>query len=245
MARRAQCQNNLRQLALAMNNYESAFMKFPIGIQVTPGGNESATTRGANWSWSTFIIPYIEQSPYYDILDPKNDNNLSDRMTAEFFGGKLLLQPTVAGQQAVLPKSQGLNGSFEAVLELQKRGLSAFRCPSDFAATGQNRSRHGVTDSRSRIVLWPGTSETFDLGVTNYVAANSSRQCYALQAEAANGETLAGSIPCESMHQFRLSRTWTCREVLKSTRIFRKCSQTTNPTRPGRNSGMKAVSGGV
>ncbi len=68
-ARRVTCSNNLRQLTLAMLNYESAHMKFPPGLQnnfdVVPDGYRQGT-----FSWGTFILPFVEQNNLYSILDP-------------------------------------------------------------------------------------------------------------------------------------------------------------------------------
>src|SRR5271156_4697567 len=62
-ARRAQCVNNLKQLALACHNYESANSAFPMGNQ---GWNFPSC--GANYpsdapihSAFVYILPYIEQ----------------------------------------------------------------------------------------------------------------------------------------------------------------------------------------
>ena len=53
-ARRAQCTNNLKQLGLAMHNYESANGSF------TPGRN------GCCWgTWVVYVLPYMEQSSMY------------------------------------------------------------------------------------------------------------------------------------------------------------------------------------
>jgi len=74
-ARRTQCANNIRQLALACHNYESANMVFPPGLNV-PFGDGSAGTvdferfplveepRKANkyGSWMVWILPFIEQN---------------------------------------------------------------------------------------------------------------------------------------------------------------------------------------
>jgi prepilin-type N-terminal cleavage/methylation domain-containing protein len=59
-ARRMQCSNNLKQLSLALLNYESTYKKFPQGTR--PGG--------WNGSWGTSfyvrILPYIEQTALAD-----------------------------------------------------------------------------------------------------------------------------------------------------------------------------------
>ncbi|WP_442482427.1 DUF1559 family PulG-like putative transporter [Aeoliella sp. SH292] len=57
-ARRTQCSNQLKQLALGTLNYESARKQFP------PGAKSSN-----NLSWRCYILPYIEQQAIYDELD--------------------------------------------------------------------------------------------------------------------------------------------------------------------------------
>ncbi len=59
-ARRMQCANNLKQLSLAVLNYETNQQKFPYG---TP---YARTTGG---TWCAFILPYIEQQAVYDLFD--------------------------------------------------------------------------------------------------------------------------------------------------------------------------------
>ncbi len=65
-ARRSQCQNNLKQLALAVQNYVNANQGTlpPGGITEGPCcGTRSGT------SWSISILPYHEEQPLYDRYD--------------------------------------------------------------------------------------------------------------------------------------------------------------------------------
>jgi prepilin-type N-terminal cleavage/methylation domain-containing protein len=65
-AARAKCQNNLKQMGLAMHNYESAFGRLPPGFFATlPPGNEV----GPGWGWAFFLLPYLEQDPLYRSQD--------------------------------------------------------------------------------------------------------------------------------------------------------------------------------
>ncbi len=64
-ARRMQCSNNLKQIGLAFHGYHSALGTFPPGF-IPINGNRERT-----WGWSTFILPYLEQRPLYDQLDPR------------------------------------------------------------------------------------------------------------------------------------------------------------------------------
>jgi prepilin-type processing-associated H-X9-DG protein len=57
-ASRAQSQNNLKQIALAMHNYESAFTHFPSAAIVDKKGKPLL-------SWRVTILPFIEQDALY------------------------------------------------------------------------------------------------------------------------------------------------------------------------------------
>ncbi len=107
-ARRAQCQNNLKQLGLALLNYESTVKAFPPGYIVN--GTASAPAATAGWSWVVMLLPYIEQGPLYNALDPKDftcDN--------------------------VLNATAGGNGSTPTVTAAQivPTIIAAMRCPTD------------------------------------------------------------------------------------------------------------------
>lgn len=56
-ARRMQCSNNLKQMGLAMHNYESAYKRFPAG----------RTLRGLSAHAS--LLPYLEQGNVADLID--------------------------------------------------------------------------------------------------------------------------------------------------------------------------------
>ena len=72
-ARRTQCANNFRQAGIGLHNYHSALNSFPPGIIMLPGSASCAGPPLANgyygWSWSAFIVPYLEQAAAYEKLD--------------------------------------------------------------------------------------------------------------------------------------------------------------------------------
>jgi prepilin-type N-terminal cleavage/methylation domain-containing protein len=67
-AARLQCQNNLKQIGLAMHTYHDANKKLPWGegpgsSQVGTDPGTSVTARGCCWGlWQSLILPYIEQA---------------------------------------------------------------------------------------------------------------------------------------------------------------------------------------
>src|SRR6516165_2849075 len=63
-ARRSQCQNNLKQMGLAMYNYESAYTRFPSSGEST---NESLAKRQMfPVSMNVAILPFIDETAIAD-----------------------------------------------------------------------------------------------------------------------------------------------------------------------------------
>jgi prepilin-type N-terminal cleavage/methylation domain-containing protein/prepilin-type processing-associated H-X9-DG protein len=71
-ARRMQCGNNLKQLGLAIHNYESAYKKFPAGrvslgcLSPAPVAPFLADSKTLNTHGIIGILPFLEQQPLYD-----------------------------------------------------------------------------------------------------------------------------------------------------------------------------------
>ncbi len=82
-ARRMQCANNLKQVALAVHSYESAIGSFPL---TTTGPSRTTPSLGSGfYSWMAMILPQVEQSPVYNsimfseaMVDPKAFSGSSD-----------------------------------------------------------------------------------------------------------------------------------------------------------------------
>ena len=71
-ARRMSCQNNMKQVSLALHNFHDVYRHFPAGAEedVLPKPNSTGTTtyiRGT--SWIVYILPQIEQQALYDRYD--------------------------------------------------------------------------------------------------------------------------------------------------------------------------------
>ena len=67
-ARRTQCMNNLRQLALASLNFESAHMHFPPGVL----DEDDDLTEALRNGWVD-MLPFMEQNNIYDQYDLNSD----------------------------------------------------------------------------------------------------------------------------------------------------------------------------
>jgi len=119
-ARRTQCRNNLKQLGLALHNYESAYGRLPPS-RMSLGFCQNATATNVpdpltqNGHGLSLLLPFIDQAPLYNQL----------RFGSAF--GNLV-------QTGGNPVSQpDATGSGHAALSRTK--LTAFLCPSDGAPT--------------------------------------------------------------------------------------------------------------
>ena len=63
-ARRMQCTNNFKQVALAMHSYHGSAGCFPPGMFAVP-----SNTKPFYWGWQTYLLPHMEQSSLYDQID--------------------------------------------------------------------------------------------------------------------------------------------------------------------------------
>ncbi|MBA2113787.1 DUF1559 family PulG-like putative transporter [Bremerella alba] len=116
-ARRMQCNNQLKQFALAMHNYHDTAGKLPSGSRWKGGFPGSSTNpkhpAGGTWvddqSWSQPLLPFLEQNALADLIDPKvnwmsnesgeNTNEAARRVKVDAFecpsGGMILNAPEV------------------------------------------------------------------------------------------------------------------------------------------------------
>lgn len=77
-AARSACANNLKQLGIALQHYETVNSKYPPAYQRT-SGNASGSAYGISypddnwnglpgWAWGTLLLPYIEQAALHSTL---------------------------------------------------------------------------------------------------------------------------------------------------------------------------------
>ena len=62
-AARVKCENNLKQIGLAMHMYHDSYGFFPASFSKNPPQLEN------NWGWLTSLLPYVEQAPLYNDLN--------------------------------------------------------------------------------------------------------------------------------------------------------------------------------
>jgi prepilin-type N-terminal cleavage/methylation domain-containing protein len=85
-ARRAQCTNNMKQLSLALANYESANGAYPASYGNSASPTDQWTTWGS-WSPQAMLLGYFEQTQVYNAInfsgvshgDQGHTDNFQDR----------------------------------------------------------------------------------------------------------------------------------------------------------------------
>ena len=83
-ARRAQCQNNLKQVGIALHNYHDIHSALPSGwIGVDPETRQHSPHEGGSGAgWAAMILPQMEQTGLFNKFDPRAF--ISDPVNAPF-----------------------------------------------------------------------------------------------------------------------------------------------------------------
>jgi prepilin-type N-terminal cleavage/methylation domain-containing protein/prepilin-type processing-associated H-X9-DG protein len=108
-AQRIACQNNLKQLGLAMQTFHEAYGSLPYA---RTGGHSQDHT------WAVLVLPYIEQGPLYSIF------------TTQVAGG-----PMVTGLSPAISVNDYHNGGANGVLRNPNGGALWARVPTFYCPT--------------------------------------------------------------------------------------------------------------
>jgi prepilin-type N-terminal cleavage/methylation domain-containing protein len=166
-ARRSQCVNNLKQVGLAVLNYETAHGTLPAAGAFTPPSESLYFTfharidlkSGTNHGWLTRLLPYLEQRPLYDQLDFKSHlSSNSPKALAAQPPGLLCPSADTLGQYY-------LYREHEAAMPLGKANYAAWSSPfhvDDF-------DHHGA------IWLYPQPLRMVSDGISNTLALSEIR----------------------------------------------------------------------
>lgn len=73
-ARRTQCMNNLKQLGIAVSDYHNSHNRFPAAAMTLGFPNDDSEDFIPGIMWSGQILPQIEQTNLYRLLDKDVDN---------------------------------------------------------------------------------------------------------------------------------------------------------------------------
>ncbi len=107
-ARRMQCTNNLKQIGLAVNNYEGTFKVYPFG----KGASYLGAKAYARWSAQSQLLMFLEQGTLF--------NAINFSLAPE--------TPGMSGDVTFMPEYQNVNRENATASRIQ---VSTFLCPSD------------------------------------------------------------------------------------------------------------------
>jgi prepilin-type N-terminal cleavage/methylation domain-containing protein/prepilin-type processing-associated H-X9-DG protein len=165
-ARRAQCVNNMKQIGLALHNFESTYTTFPKGINlpfVTALSYLQATdhltsdqTEPFGPNWAVMILPYLEQQ---NLFNASNVNGYPG------WAG-----PYAPGSPYKTAPSPNLYNMDWANQTLRSTKLSAFVCPSDPYNTPDN-AFYNAADYASNPELAP-MDQRFGIPLLNWARGN-------------------------------------------------------------------------
>ena len=158
-ARRTQCLNNLRQVALASHNYESALGRFPPGMLEEAGGAPGVDPQ--RLGVFCFLLPYMELQNVRDLVEPTlNPAKLGDDGNGN--GEWWVYDPS---------GDQTFNTRFCSQIQ-----IPTFECPSDqIAASVAIVTMAGEGTNNNNSPIWWTVIRFFDddefglsFGVRNY-----------------------------------------------------------------------------
>jgi prepilin-type N-terminal cleavage/methylation domain-containing protein/prepilin-type processing-associated H-X9-DG protein len=172
-AARTQCQNNMKQMGLALHNYHDSNQKYPPGV--------NQTYPYQYWSWLAMIMPYYEQDNLWRQADawarsggpsdpayhywPWGGFWLSPQTPANPALGtkvKVLICPADGRQDLLLPGSQwGGNGNVAFTGYL---GISGVQGDYGGLASGANRGILHAQSATRMTDITDGTSQTLMVG---------------------------------------------------------------------------------
>jgi prepilin-type N-terminal cleavage/methylation domain-containing protein/prepilin-type processing-associated H-X9-DG protein len=175
-ANRIRCQNNLKQLGLAMHNYHGTIGCFP-----------PAFAKPSNWGWSVWLLPYVEQTALYNQLNPTGTSiSLNTATTAPLPVYTCASDPSPPANHFY----SGYGRSNYAVSEQVSDGGSAFRIELITDGTS-NTLMIGERDMQHQVgAIWAGRD-------ANGVGGAIGRPNWPINTPYAGGNTCcAGDTTC-------------------------------------------------
>ena len=143
-ARRLHCSNNMKQVALGLQNYHDANRVLPPSVT-----NSSVDTKGRTlWSWMLFVLPYIEQANLYNACMSQSTYRMQNPM---FMDTNVAAMARAAIPSLVCPADQVALLAPEAKINSAASWITFTSSKSNYLANGgANKSWSGSVDQQVR-----------------------------------------------------------------------------------------------
>jgi prepilin-type N-terminal cleavage/methylation domain-containing protein/prepilin-type processing-associated H-X9-DG protein len=189
-ARRAQCLNNLMQLAIAVQNYESAHEMFPPGV-VNETGPVLDQPTGYHFGWLVRVLPYCEMRNTYNHFNLSiglyDDQNLTTRTTlVRSFLCPSDNRPNRTPTGIVLTNYVACHNSFEAPIDANNDGA--------FILNRALRYEDIPDGSSSTIFLGEKLNDGMGLGWASGTRASLRNAGTMINGTPGGGPTFSGAI---------------------------------------------------
>jgi prepilin-type N-terminal cleavage/methylation domain-containing protein len=188
-ARRTQCKNNLKQIGLALHNYEGTYGVLPHAMWAD-GVQPCSALQDNGFGWMVSLLPMIEQSALFQRINPQGQPGIFNAaMIAQFYPGNTIIPggntvlpaylcPSSAMPQ-IVPATWTVPG-FSGSLPADKVEAVGYATSSYKAAGGSNSGDFGMMHKacegggvRFRDVT-DGLSNTITVGESCYASTDAS-----------------------------------------------------------------------
>lgn len=209
-ARRTQCQNNLKQIGLALENYHASHGIYPPASIRAPGFLDNGRDEPRS-TWTISILPYLDAAPLYTSYLPTVSTDDPANSLLRETSVPTFLCPTDTGAEISFEPRLGVTykrGNYGASFGAGSWGTDDWKETQYRGVMGQNASaRHAdITDGMSHTVLVAElriqTSLRDNRGAWAFPAAGSASvglDCDS-QCRGINGDSKSDWIPfCDPM----------------------------------------------
>jgi prepilin-type N-terminal cleavage/methylation domain-containing protein len=141
-ARRAQCKNNLKQIGLALQNYESSFRVLPPGYVAGTPFVDGETDTSPGWSWAAMILPQLDQAPLSASINFSTPVEAPANSVAIQTNLPNFLCPSDQFSGSMFPVGDGLGGTIATVAPSSYAGSAG----SDATDVAMGLNNNGLGD---------------------------------------------------------------------------------------------------
>jgi prepilin-type N-terminal cleavage/methylation domain-containing protein len=190
-AARTQCQNNLKQIGLALHAYHDAYKRLPPGGMTVP--NRTAATSEAGLSFHVLILPFVEQGNLAVQFDPTKGFRQAPNVQLGLLSVPIYLCPSTdlvkSTSASEKSGSSPLGGRFSLVdfpWTTHYLGNSGPKNGTVYAVEKGSSTNGGLAtqgvlfrDSKIRLPdIIDGTSNTFLVGEMSFTATRDGYRTY-------------------------------------------------------------------